>query len=163
MVDLRKNERLFILIAGILMIITIWIPMSIVSFSTGDLRIYWMFGIFLDWDSFAFDSLYTLRLGFIIGGSFFALILLSLGIFLIILANFIKKGKSIRFQEYLLLSIGLFALVMPYLFRSLMSLVSIILSSENIFAFSGFFYSIELIMPISAILLLIPGGLKISE
>lgn len=163
MVDLRKNEGLFILIAGILMILTVCIPMSIISSSPGDLKIYWLFGIFLDWDSFSFDSLYTLKLGYIIGGSFFALILLLLGIFLIILANFEKKGKSIKFQNYLLLSIGLFALFIPFLLRSLISLVYLINPSENLTAFGGFFYSIELILPISAILLLIPGGLKISE
>jgi len=164
MVDFRKNDRLFILVAAILMIVTVFIPMTIfIEDLRGDAGILWMVAVGISIDDFAFNSIYNYKPGFIIAGSFFAVLLLALGIFLIITANLQKKGKNIKFQEYILLIIGLFLLIMPYLFRSVIGLVSTIAATDKVIYYGGSFYTIEILIPIAAVCLLVPAALKISK
>lgn len=161
--NLRKYEWLFILIAGILSILIGLIPMSIEFNKFGDRFFFWMFGLAIEIENHALDYIGFFSPSFSIVGGIFVIILLTIGIILVISAIFRKKNKNLKFQEYIWLIIGLFFLLMPFIFRSSVGLLAYIKATDFIVFYGLNFYSIELIMPFSAVLLLITGILNLPR
>jgi len=164
MLNLRKYDWLFVLIAGILSMVITFVPMSVLSMGGGDSFSVWIFGFELEFNNFRPDGIGFLPAPFCIMGAIFALTLLILGILLLVSAVQNKNGKDSKLQQKQLLGIGFFYLFLPIIFRTLMLISCSIIGEADLTVYLGLgFYSIELFMPISAFFLLLSGALKQSR
>jgi len=164
MLKLRKYDWIFILIAGILSLLIIFIPMTVLRDGGGDSFSVWIFGLFLEFENFRPDGAGFFPTPFCIIGALFALTFLILGILLLVSALQSKNGKENKLKQKQLFGIGFFYLFVPLIFRTVMFIVSLIIGDSELVIYLGLsFYTIELFMPVSAFFLLLSGALKLSR
>jgi len=163
MLNLRKYVWIYVLIAAILSILTAFVPMSVINDGIGDKIFFWMFGLFLRFDNFKFHSAGFEDLLFSLIGALFVLLLIIFGILLLVSAISQMKGKESKLQNKWM-GFGIFFLLMPFIFRITMLIIGFISPSFYYPILLGtYFYSVELLTPIIAFLLLLSGALKQSR
>ena len=122
----KKKISLMILISGILCLISIIIPSFIYIGNYWDVSVFWLFGLTFEFDPFGFGFMSAL---YWVPGVFYSLLILILACLLIIIGILTLVEKNIPHGGVLLIIVGIFLVATPFLIRSTISLIQIIMDS----------------------------------
>ena len=155
--NVTSKVWIFLIISGIITIISVILPSFIyINITYGDAYIWWIFAYNIVFDNGILDSSeFYNRQSYILIGSIYFSILIIIGIILIIMAIFTKKGKNFPQIGLILILFGIFLVLSPFLIRASFSLLDLLenRSVSGIFAFH--YNSIIIFLPIMGTLTII--------